>query len=145
VFDAVATLRLVLPAMTGTIATARFDTVRMAAAAPEGFALATDIAEWLVREGVPFRVAHEAAGACVRRAEERGVGLSDLTDAELAGVSSRLTPRVREVLTVRGALESRAAYGGTAPARVREQLAGLAEQLDEAGRWAGATPPPPTG
>ena len=135
VFDTVATLRLVLPAMTGTIATARFDTERMAAAAPEGFALATDIAEWLVRRGVPFREAHETAGACVRRAEERGVELWDLTDEELVSLGPGLTREVREVLTVRGALDSRAAFGGTAPARVREQLATARTGVEDDRAW----------
>jgi hypothetical protein len=82
VFDAVETLVLVLPAMTGMMATAVFDVDRMASAAPEGFALATDIAEWLVRKGIPFREAHEVAGACVRRAEARGVELWDLSDED---------------------------------------------------------------
>ncbi len=125
VFDTVEQLLLVLPAMTGMIATLRFDTARMAASAPEGFALATDIAEWLVREGVPFREAHEIAGASVRAAEARGVELWDLSADDLAAISPRLTPDVREVLTVRGSLDSRSAFGGTAPARVREQLAAL--------------------
>jgi argininosuccinate lyase len=129
VFDTVEQLLLVLPAMTGMIATLRFDTARMAASAPEGFALATDVAEWLVREGVPFRQAHEVAGGCVRVAEDRGVELWDLTDEELAEVSPALTPAVREVLTVRGSLDSRSAFGGTAPARVAEQLAALEETL----------------
>jgi argininosuccinate lyase len=125
VFDTVEQLLLVLPAMTGMIATLRFDTARMAASAPEGFALATDIAEWLVREGVPFREAHEIAGASVRTAESRGVELWDLDADDLAAISPRLTPAVREVLTVRGSLDSRSAFGGTAPARVLEQLAAL--------------------
>ena len=73
VFDSVDTLEVLLPAMTGLVATLTFDTARMAALAPQGFSLATDVAEWLVREGVPFRVAHELAGACVRRCEELGV------------------------------------------------------------------------
>ena len=68
VFDSVDTLEVLLPAFTGMVATLTFDTARMAELAPQGFSLATDIAEWLVREGVPFRVAHEVAGACVRRA-----------------------------------------------------------------------------
>ncbi|MBI1352462.1 MAG: argininosuccinate lyase [Actinomycetales bacterium] len=131
VFDTVEQLLLVLPAMTGMIATLRFDLPRMAASAPEGFALATDIAEWLVRAGVPFREAHEVAGASVRAAEARGVELWDLTDQELAAISPRLTPDVREVLTVRGSLESRNAFGGTAPERVREQLDDLAAMLTE--------------
>jgi argininosuccinate lyase len=78
-----------------------------------------------VRQGVPFRVAHEAAGGCVRAAEARGAGLEDLTDAELAGVHPALTPDVREVLTVAGSIASRAARGGTAGKRVAEQLDGL--------------------
>ena len=125
VFDTVEQLLLVLPAMTGMIATLRFDTVRMAASAPEGFALATDIAEWLVRDGVPFREAHEIAGASVRAAEAREVELWDLSDAELQEISVRLTPDVRKVLSVQGSLESRSAFGGTAPVRVAEQVAAL--------------------
>jgi argininosuccinate lyase len=118
------------------IATLTFDTERMAASAPEGFALATDIAEWLVRNGVPFREAHEIAGACVRRAEAAGIELWDLTDADLADISARLTPHVREVLTVKGALDSRSAFGGTAPVRVAEQLAVLSDMLDaQRARW----------
>ncbi|EON30994.1 argininosuccinate lyase [Gordonia terrae C-6] len=122
VFDAVAQLELLLPAVTGLVATLEFHTDRMAELAPAGFTLATDIAEWMVREGVPFRVAHEAAGACVREAESRGVGLDELDDATLAGVHPALTPAVREVLTVRGSVESRNAHGGTAPGQVRRQI-----------------------
>ncbi|MFC7331294.1 argininosuccinate lyase [Marinactinospora rubrisoli] len=122
VFDAVDTLQLLLPAFTGMVATLTFNGPRMAELAPQGFSLATDIAEWLVREGVPFREAHELAGACVRACEERGVDLPDLSDAEFAAISPALTPRVREVLTVEGSLESRAGKGGTAPKRVAEQL-----------------------
>ncbi|TKV56444.1 argininosuccinate lyase [Nakamurella flava] len=123
--DSVAQLELVLPAMTGMTATLTFDTGRMAAMAPAGFSLATDVAEWLVRQGVPFRVAHEAAGACVSRAESTGRDLDDLTDEELADIDPALTPQVREVLTVAGSLASRDAVGGTAPVRVAEQLAEL--------------------
>ena len=135
-FDAVDTLLLLLPAMAGMIATARFAADRMTAAAPSGFALSTDVAEWLVRRGVPFREAHEVAGACVRRCEERGIGLEDLSDADLAAVSPLLTPEVRTVLAVEGALAARAAYGGTAPVRVREQLAALAARVAERAAWA---------
>jgi argininosuccinate lyase len=122
VFDSVAQLEMVLPAMAGMVATLRFDTARMAALAPAGYTLATDVAEWLVRRGVPFRVAHEAAGAAVRTAEKRGVGLEELTDDELAGISAELTPAVREVLTVAGSVASRNARGGTAPEQVARQL-----------------------
>ena len=85
VFDAVDTLEVLLPAFAGMVATMVFDTERLESLAPQGFSLATDVAEWLVREGVPFRVAHEVAGACVRACEERGIELWDLTDDELAG------------------------------------------------------------
>ena len=125
VFDSVAQLEMVLPAMAGLVATLRFDTERMAALAPAGYTLATDIAEWLVRRGVPFRVAHETAGAAVRAAEARGVGLEDLTDGELAQISVELSPEVREVLTVAGSVASRNARGGTAPEQVAAQLAGV--------------------
>ncbi|WP_329789941.1 argininosuccinate lyase [Lentzea sp. DG1S-22] len=124
-FDSVEQLELLLPAFAGMVATLRFDVDRMASLAPAGFTLATDIAEWLVRQGVPFRVAHEAAGACVRAAESRGVGLEDLTDDEFAAISPALTPDVRSVLTVAGSIASRNAQGGTAPSRVREQLDAL--------------------
>ncbi len=121
-FDSVEQLELLLPAVAGMIATLTFHTDRLAELAPAGFSLATDIAEWLVRQGVPFRVAHEAAGGCVRAAEARGVGLDELTDAELAAVHPVLTAGVREVLTVAGSIASRNARGGTA-ARPRRRTA----------------------
>ena len=136
VFDAVVTLELLLPAVTGMVATLRFDTDRMAALAPEGFSLATDVAEWLVREGVPFRVAHEVAGACVRTCEERGIELWDLSDEDLRGISEHLTPGVREVLSVEGSMASRDGRGGTAPVRVAEQAQRLAARRDELASWA---------
>jgi argininosuccinate lyase len=137
VFDAVDTLALVLPAMTGCVSTLTFDVDRMAESAPVGFALATDIAEWLVRKGVPFREAHEIAGTCVRRAESRGVELWDLTDEEFRTINESLSSDVRSVLSVRGALDSRSAFGGTAPQRVREQLADVRLVIGRQQEWAG--------
>lgn len=136
VFDAVDQLLLVLPAVTGMVATLRFDTIRMSTSAPEGFALATDIAEWLVRRGVPFRDAHEIAGACVREAESRGVELWDLDDEVLAVISADLTPEVRDVLSLEGSVSSRASFGGTAPARVREQIAEVRAVVATDADWA---------
>jgi argininosuccinate lyase len=136
VFDAVDTLEVLLPAFAGMVATMAFDTERLESLAPQGFSLATDIAEWLVRQGVPFRVAHEVAGACVRTCEERGIELWDLSDDDLAAISPHLTPGVRSVLTVEGSLASRDAKGGTAPARVAEQRARLAEAVAAARTWA---------
>jgi argininosuccinate lyase len=128
VFDSVAQLEILLPAVAGLVATLTFHEDRMAQLAPAGFTLATDIAEWLVRQGVPFRVGHEAAGAAVKAAEARGVGLADLTDAELAAANPALTPAVREILTVEGSVAARSAHGGTAGPRVAEQLAGVQRQ-----------------
>ncbi|GAC80718.1 argininosuccinate lyase [Gordonia malaquae] len=122
VFDSVAQLELLLPAMTGLVATLTFHPERMAELAPAGFTLATDIAEWLVRQGVPFRVAHEVAGACVREAESRGVGLADLDDETLASINPALTHDVHEVLTVAGSIESRNALGGTSSSQVERQI-----------------------
>ncbi len=130
VFDSVDTLEVLLPAFTGLVATLRFHTDRMAELAPQGFSLATDVAEWLVREGVPFRIAHEVAGACVRRCEELGIELADLSDAQFAEISPALTPGVRDVLTVTGSVSARDGRGGTAPVRVREQLAELTSLVD---------------
>jgi argininosuccinate lyase len=142
VFDAVDTLLLVLPAMTGSVATLRFDSERMAASAPEGYALATEIAEWLVAQGMPFRQAHELSGACVRSAEVRGVELWELTDDELAAISPALRPEVRGRLTPHAAVAARTRYGGTAPQRVREQLAELAAKAEAWAEWAGTNPVP---
>ena len=136
VFDSVDTLEVLLPAFTGQVATLVFDTARMAELAPQGFSLATDIAEWLVREGVPFREAHELAGACVQACEQRGIELADLSDDDFAAIDARLTPGVRSVLTVEGSVASRDARGGTAPDRVREQLTELRTVLARAReRW----------
>ncbi|MBK8469734.1 MAG: argininosuccinate lyase [Actinomycetales bacterium] len=139
VFDAVDSLVVLLPAFAGMIRTLTFHTERLESLAPQGFALATDVAEWLVREGVPFRVAHEVAGACVRECEPRGIELWELTDAELTSISPHLTSRVRSVLSVAGSLASRDAHGGTAPVRVTEQVRAVREAAAaaRAGRAAG--------
>ena len=133
--DSVAQLELLLPAVTGLTATLAFNTARMAEMAPAGFSLATDIAEWLVREGVPFRVAHEVAGECVALAESTGRELDELTDAELAAINPSLTPVVRSVLTVEGSLASRDGVGGTAPVRVTEQIDALRQRIAADRAW----------
>ena len=129
VFDSVDTLEVLLPAFTGMVATLTFHTDRLAELAPQGFALATDVAEWLVRQGVPFRVAHELSGACVQVCEQRGIELWDLSDDDFAAISPHLTPDVRSVLSVGGSIASRDARGGTAQARVTEQLGELRRRL----------------
>jgi argininosuccinate lyase len=127
VFDSIDTLEVLLPAVTGMVSTLRFDEERLASLAPLGHALATDVAEWLVRKHVPFREAHELAGACVRRCDDLGLQLWELSDDDLAAISPHLTADVRDVLTVEGSISSRAARGGTAQARVSEQLSELRE------------------
>src|SRR5262249_34767988 len=137
VFDAVDTLLVVLPAVTGMVATLSFDTARLTALAPQGFSLATDVAEWLVRQGVPFREAHEVAGPAVGGCEELGCDLPDLSDGQLAEVSPYLTPDVRTVLSVQGSVASRDGRGGTAPTRVTEQLAEVVARSEGARGFVG--------
>src|SRR5690606_26901671 len=129
VFDSVETLEVLLPAFTGMVATLRFNTERMAELAPQGFSLATDVAEWLVKQRVPFREAHEISGALVAFCEANGLELHEPTDEQLVEVSPRLVPEVRSVLTVAGSIGSRTGTGGTAPERVAEQLATLTERV----------------
>jgi argininosuccinate lyase len=143
IFDSVDSLCLVLPAFTGMVATLRFNTERMAELAPREFSLATDLAEWLVRAGVPFREAHEITGACVRLCEERGIELWELDDDDLAGVSSYLRPAVRSVLTVQGSVASRSGKGGTAPMRVAEQLDAVRAAVRAGRAWAAIANPVP--
>jgi argininosuccinate lyase len=125
VFDSVATLEVLLPAFAGMVATLTFDESRMADLAPQGFSLATDVADWLVRQDVPFREAHEIAGSLVQFCEQNGLDLDQPTNDDYAAIDPRLTGDVRSVLTVRGSIASRSGTGGTAPARVAEQLGAL--------------------
>ena len=135
-FDSLDSLRLVLPALAGMVATLTFDTDRMAALAPAGYSLATDVAEWLVRRGVAFRVAHEITGAMVSAAERRGIGLADLDDGELGAISAELTPDVRSVLDPAAAVAARDRTGGTAPARVRDQVGEITARAADLRAWA---------
>jgi argininosuccinate lyase len=136
VFDAVDTLLTVLPAVAGLIGTLRFHTELLAESAPAGHALATDLAELLVRRGTPFREAHEVVGHLVVWCQVHDCELVDVSDGDLAKISPLLTPDVREVLTVPGALAARSGRGGTAPVRVAEQLARLRAVVDQQAAWA---------
>ncbi|MBA0050749.1 argininosuccinate lyase [Streptomyces sp. AJS327] len=138
VFDSIDQLELLLPAFTGMMATLTVRGDRMATLAPAGFSLATDVAEWLVKQGVPFREAHEIAGACVRVCEQEGIELDELSDARFAEISPHLTPEVRSVLNVPGALAARDGRGGTAPSAVATQLAEFAADLTTQRAWAAA-------
>ena len=129
VFDSVSQLEVLLPAFTGMVATLDFDEGRMAELAPQGFSLATDVAEWLVRQGVAFRDAHEISGELVRFCEQHDLELHEPTDEQYRAISPHLTGEIRPVLTVEGSIASRRGAGGTAPERVAEQLAQLTEQM----------------
>lgn len=131
VFDALDTLAILLPAVSGMVETMTLHYDRMAELAPQGFSLATDVAEWLVKNGVPFREAHEISGACVQECEGRGIELWDLTDEDFARIDARLTPGVRDVLSAEGSVAARQGHGGTAPVRVLEQLARAVEHSAE--------------
>ncbi len=130
-FDAFDALDLSLQAMTGMIATMKPNVERMRAAAASGFSTATDLADWLVRDlNIPFRDAHHITGAAVKAAEQAGVALSDLPLAKLQSIEPRITDKVFAVLTVEASVASRKSYGGTAPVRVREQIAAWKGRLN---------------
>lgn len=121
------------------IAKLSFNTDRMEALAPRGFALATDLAEWLVRQHVPFRHTHEIVGACVRRCEASERELWELTDDEFAETSAHLTPDVREVLSATGSVAAQRGYGRTAPERVGEQLEKVRARIATESKHGGAS------
>jgi len=124
VFEAASLLTLCLAAMTGMIEGATFRTERMRQAAELGYATATDLADWLVRQAdVPFREAHHITGAAVKLAESRSVALDQLTLAELQAIDPRIDERVFSALSVDASVASRASYGGTAPEQVRARVA----------------------
>ena len=124
VFEAAGLLRLCLAAMTGMVADTTFRTERMRAAAELGYATATDLADWLVRQAdIPFREAHHITGAAVKLAESKGVALDALALDELRGIDGRIDERVFAALSVEASVAARASYGGTAPDQVRARVA----------------------
>jgi len=136
VFEAHDLLGLSIAAMTGMVETLAFDTARMRSAAMAGYSTATDLADWLVRDaGLPFREAHHVTGRIVKLAEEKGVGLADLTLDALKAVDDRIDERLFALLTVDASVASRASFGGTAPdqvrARIAEAKAGLEKESDQ--------------
>jgi argininosuccinate lyase len=130
VFEARDLLILSLEALAGMMQTVEFVPERMRAAAASGFSTATDLADWLVREAdVPFREAHHITGRAVKAAEERGCDLAELPLGVLQSIDARIDDRVYGVLSVEASVRSRTSYGGTAPERVREQIAAAKEAL----------------
>lgn len=132
VFEAASLLGLSIAAMTGMVADSRFNTERMRQAAELGYATATDLADWLVREAdIPFREAHHITGAAVKLAEQRGVALDHLSLDDLREIDNRIDNRVFDALSVDASVASRASYGGTAPEQVRAQVKRAKARLAE--------------
>jgi argininosuccinate lyase len=128
-FDAIDNLELCLAAATGMLAGITFNRERLAAAAEDEMLAATDLADALVQEGVPFREAHGLVGGLVRAALASGRSLSELTDSELDGVPDDARQAVRRALEAGRTIESKVSAGGTASARVEEQLERAREAL----------------
>jgi argininosuccinate lyase len=130
VFEARDLLILSLQALAGMIETVEFVPERMRAAAAQGYSTATDLADWLVREAdVPFREAHHITGRAVKAAEERGCDLAELPLEVMQAIDGRIDEHVYNVLSIDASVGSRTSYGGTAPERVREQIAAAKEKL----------------
>ena len=124
VFEAASLLTLCLAAMTGMVEGAKFRTERMRAAAELGYATATDLADWLVRQAnIPFREAHHITGAAVKLAESKGLALDQLSLDDLQAIDARIVARVYDALSVEASVAARASYGGTAPDQVRARVA----------------------
>jgi argininosuccinate lyase len=124
VFEAASLLTLCLAAMTGMVEGATFREGRMRAAAELGYATATDLADWLVRQAnIPFREAHHITGAAVKLAESKGVALDQLSLDELQAIDARITDAVYPALSVEASVASRASHGGTAPSEVVKRVA----------------------
>ena len=132
VFDSVETLQVILPAVIGMIETTTFDRARMAGGAVAGHALATEIADFLARSGVPFSQAHETSGKCVRLADSLGIDVHELTDAQLSEIHPSLTPAIRETLSGEGATSSRTSLNGTSTSSIAAQVESLVAQNSKA-------------
>jgi argininosuccinate lyase len=135
VFDSVETLLVLLPALTGMVATAKFNGAIISKGAHSGFALATEIADYLAKKSIPFAEAHEVAGACVKFCEGTKKELHELTDYELTSIHPELKSDLRDFLTVSGAIASRTSSLGTSISSVTEQISQLSSATKEAKVW----------
>jgi argininosuccinate lyase len=134
-FDAVDGLAQVQPALSGMVHTMKINAETLTRDSVEGFTLATEIADWLSRKGVPFATAHEITGAVVRHCEERKIGFDGLAPGELAKIDARLDDSLRQALTPEAAIAARGGYGGTAASRVQEQLSRLLKVCGDQRAW----------
>ena len=133
-FDAVENLLLLLPPVTGMISSTAFVREKMAAGATTGFALATEIADFLARKGLPFSIAHEAAGRCVRICEEKGIELDALSNSDLVAVHP-LLEGVHSALNAKSAVNARSSANGTALSSVTKQIAALEQNRVKNLKW----------
>ena len=135
IFDSVETLLVLLPALTGMVETAKFNSANISSGAHSGFALATEIADYLAKKSVPFAQAHEAAGECVRLCESAGIELHELSDDQLKAIHPELKSDLQEFLTTQGAVASRTSSLGTSISSVTKQIDGLENATKEAKSW----------
>ena len=135
VFDSIETLMILLPALTGMMETTTFNREKISAGVLAGHSLATEVADYLARRGIPFAQAHEIAGACVRVCEVRGIGLHELSISDLKEIHPRLDAQLMEQLTAEGAVASRSSLMGTSIASVTGQIAELVSENNNAKRW----------
>ena len=129
VFDSVDQLLILLPAITGMIETAQFDSAAISKGAADGFSLATEIADFLAKKQIPFATAHEVAGECVKFCEKNGIELDQLSDAQLLAIHPALTGEVKAFLNVKGAVASRTSSMGTSQKSVAAALAQLKKEI----------------
>jgi argininosuccinate lyase len=129
VFDSVDQLLILLPAITGMIETAQFNSAAISKGAADGFSLATEIADFLAKKQIPFATAHEVAGECVKFCEKNGIELDQLSDAQLLSIHPALTGDVKAFLNVNGAVASRTSSMGTSQKSVAAALAQLKKEI----------------
>ena len=129
VFDSVDQLLILLPAITGMIETAQFNSAAISKGAADGFSLATEIADFLAKKQIPFATAHEVAGECVKFCEKNGIELDQLSDAQLLSIHPALTGEVKAFLNVKGAVASRTSSMGTSQKSVTAALAQLKKEI----------------
>ena len=134
-FDSVETLLTILPALTGLVATAEFNEMEISKGASAGHSLATEIADYLAKKGVPFATGHEVAGACVKYAESNKKELSELTAAELNSIDQNLGADLIPLLNPSGAIASRTSIMGTSEESLLDQIAHASQRANEAQAW----------
>ncbi len=142
VFDSHDTLMLLLPAFSGMVESLDFDTDRLTKAASTGHSLATEIADWLVKNGTTFKEAHDISGECVKLAESKGIEVHELNQQDLSSIDSRITSQIQNVLTLKNAIESRTSYAGTSPSSVKAQIKRISGKIADMNKWAQLNPVP---